>query len=167
MNDEIFDLAYDLFELLLDRKMILTTAESCTGGLLSAAITRISGSSQVFETGFVTYSNLAKTTLLGVTPARLDHNGAVSIEVAHDMVLGALEAAKADLALSITGVAGPLGGTIEKPVGTVCFGLAIRNLDNRINIITERKLFQNLDRDGVRNASTAHALHLALSHLMA
>lgn len=104
----------------------ITCAESCTGGLLAAAFTELPGSSAWFETGFVTYSNEAKQRLLGVSAESLRREGAVSETVAREMASGACAAAAADYALAITGIAGPGGGSAEKPVGTVCFGLACR-----------------------------------------
>ena len=104
------------------RKLKIVTAESCTGGLLGACLTAIAGSSDVYERGFITYSNEAKTELLGVRPDLIAAHGAVSIEVAAAMAQGALLHAHADLAVSITGIAGPGGGSLQKPVGTVCSG---------------------------------------------
>ncbi|MGF6148611.1 Uncharacterized protein (competence- and mitomycin-induced) [Kingella potus] len=105
-------------------RLKVTCAESCTGGLLAAAFTELPGSSAWFETGFVTYSNEAKQRLLGVSAESLRREGAVSESVAREMASGARAAAQADFALSITGIAGPGGGSADKPVGTVCFGLA-------------------------------------------
>lgn len=105
---------------------MLATAESCTGGMIAAALTDIAGSSAVVERGFVTYSNSAKVELLGVDPATIDAKGAVSSEVALAMVLGALAHSHADVAVSVTGIAGPDGGSIEKPVGTVWFGCSAK-----------------------------------------
>ena len=103
---------------------LLATAESCTGGLIAAACTELRGSSAWFERGFVTYSNAAKSDMLGVPPALLERHGAVSLEVAQAMALGALRHAQAQVALAVTGIAGPDGGSAAKPVGTVCFGWA-------------------------------------------
>lgn len=111
--------ASELLEALKGKRLKLTTAESCTGGMLSALITEISGSSAVFEGGFVTYSNQSKTNLLGVNSGLIETHGAVSAEVANEMVAGALKKTSADIAISITGIAGPTGGTKEKPVGLV------------------------------------------------
>ena len=108
------------------RGLTVSCAESCTGGLLAAEFTRLPGSSAWFETGFVTYSNEAKQRLLGVSADSLRQYGAVSETVVHEMAAGARRAADADYALSISGIAGPGGGSAEKPVGTVCFGLADR-----------------------------------------
>lgn len=135
-----------------DKTLMLATAESCTGGLVAAAITDVSGSSAWFERGFVTYSNEAKTTMLGV-PARLirDH-GAVSEEVAAAMAEGALLNSRAQVALSVTGVAGPTGGTPEKPVGMVCFGW-----NNRLTTRVETQRFKG-DRAQIRRQAAEHAM---------
>jgi nicotinamide-nucleotide amidase len=137
---------------LAGKSLMLATAESCTGGLVAAAITDVSGSSGWFERGFVTYSNEAKSTMLGV-PARLvrDH-GAVSEEVARAMAEGALLNSRAQVALSVTGVAGPNGGTAEKPVGMVCFGWS-----NRITTHTETQRFRG-DRGQIRRQAAEHAM---------
>jgi len=111
--------ASELLEALKGKRLKLATAESCTGGMLSALITEISGSSAVFEGGFVTYSNQSKTNLLGVNSGLIETHGAVSAEVANEMVAGALKKTSADIAIAITGIAGPTGGTKEKPVGLV------------------------------------------------
>ena len=116
--------AEQVFELLLKNKMKLVTAESCTGGMVAAALTDIAGSSQVFERGFVTYSNDSKTELLGVAPWMLQTYGAVSPQIAKAMADGALKNSKGDLAVSVTGIAGPGGGSAEKPVGLVYLALA-------------------------------------------
>lgn len=104
----------------------LVTAESCTGGLIASCLTEMPGSSKWFERGFVTYSNLSKQEMLGVAPSLLQEFGAVSEPVAAAMATGALQHSDADLAVSVTGIAGPSGGSVEKPVGTVCLGFAIR-----------------------------------------
>lgn len=132
----------------------LTTAESCTGGLLSAALTDIAGSSAVFERGFVTYSNTAKIDMLGVDPDTLQAHGAVSEEVAAQMANGARRAATADIAVSVTGIAGP-GGSDHKPEGRVCFGLAVGD-----TVTTHTHDFGALGRDRVRAVSVATALSL-------
>ena len=119
-------LLQEVTQQLAQRGETITCAESCTGGLLAAALTRLPGSSAWFETGFVTYSNEAKQRLLGVSADSLRQYGAVSEAVVHEMAAGARGAADADYALSISGIAGPGGGSTEKPVGTVCFGLADR-----------------------------------------
>ncbi|MBU6235324.1 MAG: CinA family protein [Alphaproteobacteria bacterium] len=113
-----------LFEKLKDKGCMIATAESCTGGLIAAHITEIAGSSAYFDRGFVTYSNDAKTRQLGVPAALIEAHGAVSAEVAEAMAQGALEHSEADIAIAVTGIAGPTGGTPQKPVGLVYIGIA-------------------------------------------
>jgi nicotinamide-nucleotide amidase len=125
MADELTRLATLAGERLKARGLKLVTAESCTGGWVAQAVTAISGSSDWFDRGFVTYSNNAKREMLGVRAETLDRSGAVSEETALEMVRGALAASRAQVAVSITGVAGPTGGTATKPVGMVCFGWAL------------------------------------------
>lgn len=117
-------LVTQIANLLLAQNLRLVTAESCTGGAIAAALTERPGSSAWFERGFVTYSNASKTALLGVLPTTLESQGAVSEATAREMALGALKNSQAQVSLSVTGVAGPDGGTAQKPVGTVCFGWA-------------------------------------------
>ena len=136
----------------------IATAESCTGGLVSAALTEISGSSAVFEYGFVTYANAAKTDLLGVDANLLELHGAVSIEAASAMAQGAVDRSGADVAVAISGVAGPGGGSEDKPVGTVIFALAARG---GAIVSAERKDFSsNLSRAEIRKLSAIYALEL-------
>jgi nicotinamide-nucleotide amidase len=134
----------------------LATAESCTGGLLAGAITSIAGSSDVFEQGFITYANSAKAAMIGVDRALIERHGAVSTEVAGAMAEGALRTAAADVAASITGIAGPGGGTAEKPVGLVFIGVASRNSATSVR----RFEFGDIGRQGVRLASVREALKL-------
>lgn len=134
-------------------KRWLTCAESCTGGLIAKALTDISGSSAYFDRGFVTYSNQSKQEMLGVQQVTLEQQGAVSEAVVIQMAQGALKAAGADIALSVTGVAGPDGGSIEKPVGTVWFGWA----DNMGRVRSERQIFSG-DRESVRLQAALYAL---------
>ncbi len=138
----------------------ITCAESCTGGMVAVALTDIAGSSDVFERGFVTYSNAAKVELLGVSPQTLTDHGAVSEEVAREMATGALAHSPADLAVSITGIAGP-GGSEFKPEGRVCFGLARRGQQVRVETVE----FGALGRSGVRQAACDHALGLLAAAL--
>jgi nicotinamide-nucleotide amidase len=133
----------------------IATAESCTGGMVAVALTEVPGSSEVFERGFVTYSNAAKVEMLGVLQATLDAHGAVSEAVAREMAEGALAQSAAGLAVSITGIAGP-GGSEFKPEGRVCFGLARRGAETR----TETQEFGPLGRSAVRAAACDHALGL-------
>ena len=133
----------------------IATAESCTGGMVSAALTDIAGSSDVFERGFVTYSNAAKSEMLGVRAETLAAHGAVSEQVAQEMAEGALSHSQADMAVSITGIAGP-GGSEFKPEGRVCFGLARKGRTTR----TETVEFGARGRAAVRRAACDHALEL-------
>jgi nicotinamide-nucleotide amidase len=134
----------------------IATAESCTGGLLAAALTSVSGSSAVVERGYVTYTNVAKTQSLGVSHSLLNAHGAVSAEVAEAMAEGALTRSNADVAISITGIAGPGGETADKPVGLVYFGLAREHMKT----VTIERRFGNVSRDEVREASVNVALTL-------
>ena len=154
LNSEQFtqDLCAQLANLLLKRGLKLATAESCTGGLIAAACTDLAGSSAWYERGFVTYSNDAKIELLGVEPRLLRRAGAVCEGVARAMVQGALAHAKAEVAVAVTGVAGPTGGSPAKPVGTVWFGFAVPG-----QVLTERCHFDG-DRAAVRAATVRHAL---------
>ena len=133
----------------------IATAESCTGGMVSAALTDVAGSSDVFDRGFVTYSNAAKQEMLGVSAETLAAHGAVSEEVAREMAEGVLSHSAADLAVSVTGIAGP-GGSEFKPEGRVCFGLAMRGHETRVETVE----FGARGRDKVRKAARDHALSL-------
>lgn len=139
----------------------VAVAESCTGGLVSAAITEISGSSEVLQSGFTTYSNEAKTRTLGVSADIIDTFGAVSVAVAWAMAQGALGNSDADAAVAITGVAGPGGGTAKKPVGTVVFALAERGADPA-HVVADLRHFGELGRGGVRLQAALCALELLL-----
>jgi len=130
----------------------LATAESCTGGLIAAALTAIAGSSDVLDRGFVTYSNQAKHEMVGVPMPLIEAHGAVSEEVARAMAEGALARSQAGIAVSVTGVAGPGGGSVDKPVGLVCFGLARAGAA----VLSERYVFPG-DRSAIRAATVAHA----------
>jgi nicotinamide-nucleotide amidase len=136
------------------RRLTIATAESCTGGLVAAALTEIAGSSDVVDRGFVTYSNAAKQAMLGVPARILDRHGAVSREAAEAMAKGALAHAPADLAVAITGIAGPGGGTAEKPVGLVHFAAAAR--DGRL--VHREQRFGDVGRAEVRLRAVAEAL---------
>ena len=144
-----------IIRLARDQQIKLATAESCTGGLVAAKLTEQPGSSEIFECGFVTYSNLSKIQLLGVSERSLEQHGAVSEQVAGEMALGALNGRAAQLAVSITGIAGP-GGSDFKPEGRVCFGVARQT--KLLNVETQE--FGSLGRDTVRQAARDHALHL-------
>jgi nicotinamide-nucleotide amidase len=132
----------------------ITCAESCTGGMVAAALTDVPGSSAMFERGFVTYSNVAKSEMLGVLPDTLADHGAVSEQVTREMALGALQAAKADIAVAIRGIAGP-GGSEHKPEGRVCYGLATAQ-----GVTTQTVEHSALGRAQVRQAARDHALAL-------
>lgn len=144
------------------RGVMIATAESCTGGMISSAITDVAGSSAVFDRGFVTYTNAAKEAMLGVRAATLGDHGAVSEEVAREMAEGALARSDASIAVAVTGIAGP-GGSEFKPEGRVCFGLAAAGQPTR----TETVEFGAIGRAKVRRATVEHALALVLSALRA
>jgi nicotinamide-nucleotide amidase len=140
--------------------LLLATAESCTGGWVAQAVTSVSGSSEWFDRGFVTYSNEAKREMLGVHRETLDRHGAVSEETAREMAAGAIAASRARVALAITGVAGPTGGTPQKPVGMVCFAWALP--DGRVDAVTSRL---DGDREAIRRQSVIFALEGLLERL--
>ncbi len=140
--------------------VMIATAESCTGGMIAARLTDIPGSSDVVDRGFVTYSNAAKIEMLGIKPETLDAHGAVSEEIAREMAEGALQNSNSDLAVSVTGIAGP-GGSEHKPEGRVCFGLAATGKPTA----TETIEFGVLGRAEVRRATTDHALNLLAQSL--
>ena len=142
-----------------DRRIVV--AESCTGGLVSAALTEIAGASDVFEAGYVTYSNAAKISELHVSQDVVETFGAVSVATAWAMARGALAASEADVAVAITGIAGPGGGTAQKPVGTVVFALAERNADHA-KIVADQKFFDEPNRSGVRLQAALCALELLM-----
>ena len=143
------------------RGILSATAESCTGGLIIARLTDIPGSSSMVDRGFVTYSNEAKMEMLGVSKATLDTHGAVSRETAQEMAEGALAHSQAGIALAVTGIAGPDGGSAEKPVGLVWFGVAARGVPT----LTERRVFENRGRSYVRQQTVIAALELGLAAL--
>jgi nicotinamide-nucleotide amidase len=145
-----------LLDLCRSRKLLVATAESCTGGLVAAALTEIPGSSDVVERGFVTYSNAAKCDMLGVPAATIEQYGAVSEPTAISMAQGALAHSAADLAVSVTGVAGPGGGSAEKPVGLVHFAAAAR--DGRL--LSREERFGDIGRSEIRSRSVLVALAL-------
>ena len=146
--------------LLQEKKVTLATAESCTGGMLASRIIDVPGVSEVFKAGFVTYANEAKQNLIGVKEETLAQFGAVSEQTAREMVLGAMKAAKADMAVATTGIAGPGGGTKEKPVGLVY--IACGSADD---IIVERCLFSG-SRKEIRQASVEHALGMLYKEIV-
>lgn len=153
----IITLAQKLGEVLQKNKLSCVTAESCTGGGLAYAITSIPGSSEWFDRGFVVYSNLSKTELLGIPSDIIEKYGAVSKETAIHMAEGALKNSKADIAISTTGIAGPEGGSLDKPVGTVWFGLARKNQKAQ----TLCQVFSG-DRKAIREASVCFAFEWLL-----
>ena len=153
--------AEKLVKVLAEKKMTCATAESCTGGGVGYTITGVSGSSAVFWGGVISYDNSVKRDVLGVPEEVLATKGAVSSECAAAMAEGARRLLKTDLAVSLTGIAGPGGGTAEKPVGLVWFGLASGGSRSRATVITEKKVFPG-DREAVRTAAIEHALNLLL-----
>jgi nicotinamide-nucleotide amidase len=155
MRKDIFNIAKEIIDLANLNKAVIASAESCTGGMLSSAITEVPGSSVIFECGFVTYSNISKMELLSVKENTLNFNGAVSEEVAGEMAIGAINNSKANLAISITGIAGP-GGSNTKPEGMVCFSIAF---ENEIKL-TETKKWGALGRNIIRQKATLHGLRL-------
>jgi nicotinamide-nucleotide amidase len=158
----IADLAREVIEQNRAIGRTIATAESCTGGLVAAALTEIPGSSAVLQSGFVTYSNEAKIKTLKVGEDLIDTFGAVSIAVAWSMAQGALKRSTADIAVAVSGVAGPDGGTAMKPVGTVVFALAERG-KNPEDVIADKVQFgENKSRADIRAAATLHALQLLL-----
>ena len=151
------DLTKTLAAILLSRNWMVSLAESCTGGLVSATLTELAGSSEWFERGYITYSNEAKTECLEVPARLIESHGAVSELVAKAMAEGARINSGSDVAISITGIAGPSGGTAEKPVGTVCFGWATEN----------QTLTKTMHFDGDRQAVRQQATEFALTELIA
>ena len=152
--NSLASLAAAVAERLLAKGWMLATAESCTGGLIAGACTDLSGSSTWFERGFVTYSNAAKTELLGVDAMLIEAQGAVSEPVARAMAEGAVARSHAQVAVSVTDVAGPTGGSVEKPVGTVWFGWSVGG-----QVRTQHRRFEG-DRAAVRAATVQHALQV-------
>jgi nicotinamide-nucleotide amidase len=157
MPEDIATLAEQVIAALKAEGLTVAAAESCTGGLIAGALTSVSGSSDVVYGGFVTYANEAKIVMVGVPFALLKQFGAVSKEVAIAMAEGALAVAGTHLAIAVTGVAGPTGGSKEKPVGLVHFACATANGTRHL-----RKQFSNMDRDGIRHASVVEALKMLL-----
>ena len=158
---DIGDLADRFLKACQRHGILAATAESCTGGLIIAAMTDIPGSSSMVDRGFVTYSNEAKMDMLGVSATILRAHGAVSSETAHEMAKGALERSRAGISLAVTGIAGPDGGSAEKPVGLVWFGLALTGKP----VVTEKRIFENRGRDFIRRETVRHALTMGLDAL--
>ncbi len=154
------DLVKEVSYLLRDKGLMLATAESCTGGLISAAMTELSGSSAVFDRSFITYSNEAKIDMLGVSAQTLDKFGAVSAETAQEMAIGTLKKSRANIVIAVTGIAGPTGGTAEKPVGLVytAIGLGHKDSKNEINVF-------KCNFEGNRTEIRNHTVYKALSEV--
>ncbi|ESX14660.1 MULTISPECIES: CinA family protein [unclassified Mesorhizobium] len=155
------DLANALLQICQQRGIMLATAESCTGGMIISALTDIAGSSAVVDRGLITYSDEAKMEMLGVSPATLEAHGAVSRETVLEMAEGALARSRAGLALAVTGIAGPSGGSPEKPVGLVWFGVALRGGP----VAAELNMFADNGRDFIRRETVKHALEIGLRAL--
>jgi nicotinamide-nucleotide amidase len=155
-DEELRAAAVKLLDLCKGKELTLATAESCTGGLVAATLSEIPGSSLVLDRGFVTYSNKAKQQMLGVTPATIDVYGAVSIECAEEMAKGALAHASVDLAISITGIAGPTGAVLGKPIGLVYFCAASRSG----RVIAHERKYIDIGRSNVRRQSVLQALSM-------
>ena len=147
--------AKKLTELLISKDMSIAVAESCTGGQLSSSLTSIPGASSYFDCGFITYSNESKIKILNVDPQTIELFGAVSEKVAHEMAVGAGQNSQSDLAISVTGIAGPSGGTAEKPVGMVCFGFYV---EGRVSTTTQ--FFS-----GVRSEIVSESIAFALTEI--
>ena len=152
------DLADRFLKACARRKILVATAESCTGGMIISLLTDIPGSSSMVDRGFVTYSNEAKIDMLGVSEETIEKHGAVSAETAYEMAEGALKNSRAGITLAVTGIAGPDGGSAEKPVGLVWFGMALKGKP----VVTEKRIFQNLGRDYIRRETTRRALEMGL-----
>ena len=153
----LYELAERVGHALERRGLMMVTAESCTGGWIAEAVTMVPGSSAWFERGFVTYTYISKREMLGVSSEALERHGAVSQPVVEQMVTGALERSHAQVAVAVSGTAGPGGGTVEKPVGTVCFAWALKEGAAQ----TETRHFEG-DREAVRRQSVVHALERVL-----
>lgn len=158
---ELTPLADRFLKACLARQIMAATAESCTGGMIVAHLTDIAGSSAVVDRGFITYSNEAKMDMLGVQPTTLEAFGAVSSETALEMAAGALSRSRASITLAVTGIAGPDGGSAEKPVGLVWFGLAAKGQPT----VSEYRIFDNRGRDFIRRETVRHALEMGLKAL--
>ena len=161
VDPTISDLAVAVLDACRARGIMLATAASCTGGMIAAALTDIAGSSDVVDRGFVTYSNEAKMEMIGVAGGTLEAFGAVSRETALEMATGALTRSRAGIALSVTGIAGPGGGSPEKPVGLVWFGLAMAGREP----FADRRLFEDRGRAFIRRETVRTALEMALAAL--
>ena len=161
IDRELYALAERIGRALAERSLLLVTAESCTGGWIGETVTMVPGSSAWYDRGFITYTNAAKQQILGVKAATLREHGAVSEPVVREMAAGALAASGAQIAVSVSGVAGPTGGTPDKPVGTVCIGWARKGDAADAEIHAETCRFQG-DREAVRRQSVVRALRRVL-----
>ncbi len=161
---DIFTEARHVVELAIEKKLRIATAESCTGGLIGAAITSIPGSSTPFKGGIIAYDNAAKNKFLKVPPGMIHKYGAVSRHVARTMAKGAIEALNVDIAVSVTGIAGPGGGSKDKPVGTVWIGIAMRK-DGDIEATAKLNRFGDIGRNKVRDVTCYEALKVLVETL--
>jgi nicotinamide-nucleotide amidase len=161
-KNDLHEVTQELASVLIKNNWCLSTAESCTGGMVAASITELAGSSEWFERGYVTYSNQAKSQDIDVSQNLIEQHGAVSDQVARAMALGAKQNSGSDIALSITGIAGPTGGSPEKPVGTVCFAWLLAN----DQMISETKHFEG-DRQQIRQQACNFSLRKLLSLVIA
>ena len=163
-NTELTSIVEQLSQLLINNNKQLTVAESCTGGWVAKVLTDLAGSSAWFERGFVTYSNEAKQEMLGVAISTLETYGAVSQETVSEMATGALKNSHADFSLSISGIAGPDGGSAEKPVGLVWFGWANKTETSQ-KVITSEKIIFKGDRNAIREQAVTYALSCLIQYL--
>lgn len=150
--------AEKLVNLLIEKKLYITTAESCTGGMVASRIVDVANASKVFNVAYVTYANEAKEKYLNVDSKTIEKYGVVSEEVTKQMALGALKEANADISIVTSGIAGPTGGTEYKPVGMVCFGVGIKD-----NVYTSTKYFGNIGRNKVRSMATEYIIDFAIN----
>jgi nicotinamide-nucleotide amidase len=157
-NQDLHEITQELARVLIKNNWHLSTAESCTGGMVAASITELAGSSEWFERGYVTYSNQSKSEDIDVSQNLIEQHGAVSDQVARAMALGAKQNSGSDLSLSITGIAGPSGGSPEKPIGTVCFAWALAN----DQIVSETKHFEG-NRQQIRQQACDFSLRKLLN----
>ncbi len=156
MNTPLYQAAQQLFDLAIAHGIMITTAESCTGGMVSMAITDIPGSSEVLDRSFITYSNTSKTEMLGISERLIAEEGAVAASIAAAMAQGALNSSKADIAVGITGIAGPIGSTELKPIGLVYVAAVTR--DGRMD--SKEFRFGNIGRGAVREQTSIEALNM-------
>jgi putative competence-damage inducible protein len=150
--------AEKLVNLLIEKKLHITTAESCTGGMVASRIVDVANASKVFNVAYVTYANEAKEKYLNVDSKTIEKYGVVSEEVTKQMAFGALKEANADISIVTSGIAGPTGGTEYKPVGMVCFGVGIKD-----NVYTSTKYFGNIGRNKVRSMATEYIIDFAIN----